>query len=113
MTLVFPAQPIPSTLSVGTGSVTVAWVGERVLYARLCGDFSVRLGAAQIERLAEVTKGCTDIHYFADGAALTRYDPVVRDMFAAFVRSRADVISSVTLLARDETVRRVARPLVQ
>jgi hypothetical protein len=112
VTLVLTPQPTPITLSVGTGSVTLTWVRERVLYARLSGELSLRLGMAQAARLEEITRDCTGIHYFADGAALTHYDPRVRDLFATLIRSRPGRFASITLLACDLGVKNTAEPLV-
>jgi hypothetical protein len=112
VTLLLAAQPPPITLSVGTGSVTLTWLGARVLYARLCGDFSLPLGRAQAARLGELTEHCTAIHYFADGSALEHYDLGVRNLFARFISARRATFASITLLACSRNVQRRVEPLV-
>ena len=52
------------------GSIVVGWVGPDVLYAKLRGGLSMRLGATFAAKLLELVDGKTGIRYFGDTSEL-------------------------------------------
>lgn len=107
------ATPAPSVLSDADGSIAMAWVGERVLFARFQGSISAELARSHAARFDAMTAKTSGVAYFADGSALTRYDLLVRSAFARFVMSRPALFRSITLLAVEPSVARVLHPLTQ
>jgi hypothetical protein len=107
------AAPTPSLVSDTGGSIAMAWVGERVLFARFQGSISAELARAHAARFDAMTAKASGIAYFSDGSTLTRYDLLVRSAFARFVMARPGLFRSITLLAVDPSVRRVLEPLSQ
>ncbi|HTQ04739.1 MAG TPA: hypothetical protein VMI54_12825 [Polyangiaceae bacterium] len=106
-------DPRPSIVSDQGGSITVEWVGDRVLYARCVGSISKELARAHARRFDAMTAGAARISYFSDGSALTRYDMLGRSAFARFVLARPGRFKSITLLTADDAVTRVVEPLTQ
>jgi hypothetical protein len=60
------------------GCITVAWVGERVLYARFEKDICADVGERYARRLVELVRSVNSVQYFVDSRLVTEYDILAR-----------------------------------
>jgi hypothetical protein len=81
------------------GSIIFGWVGPNVLYARLSGGLSMRLGASFAAKLLELVDGKTGIRYFGDTSELEHYDLLARSALLRVLLAKRRSFESFTMLS--------------
>ena len=80
------------------GSIVVGWVAPDVLYAKLSGGLSGRLGSAFAAKLRALVDGKTSIRYFIDSSALKHYDLLARSALIRVLLAKRRAFESFTML---------------
>jgi hypothetical protein len=107
-------KPLPfETLRDAEGSVTLGWAGDSVIYASMAGGLSADLGTRFARELSSLVAGFSGIHYFADGAQLTRYDLLARSAFVRVALANRRSFASFTLRVWPQAVSPGARALTE
>jgi hypothetical protein len=80
------------------GAIHVGWVAPGVLFARLTGGLSAKLGAEFAAHLARLAESVPSLAYYSDASALTRYDLLARSAFVRVVMSQRKKFAEIVLL---------------
>jgi hypothetical protein len=81
------------------GSIAVGWVAPDVLYAKLGGGLSGRLGSAFATKLKALADGKTSIRLFIDSSGLRHYDLLARSAVIRVLLAKRRAFESFTMLA--------------
>jgi hypothetical protein len=81
------------------GSIVIGWVGTDVLYAKLSGGLSGRLGSTFAAKLQELVDGKTGIRYFGDTSELEHYDLLARSALLRVLLAKRRSFESFTMLS--------------
>jgi hypothetical protein len=81
-----------------SGSVTIGWVGDAVLYCRYTGALTAELGARHAQRLQALIGAVESVRYFADASRLQQYDLLARSAFVRLVLANRRKFKSIVLL---------------
>jgi len=80
------------------GCVSVAWVGDSVLYARFERKISAQVGERYAARLLALVGEVESLRYFADSRNLTEYDILARSAIVRAVLSNRLKFASTVVL---------------
>lgn len=80
------------------GSISVAWVGEGVLYARFENKISADVGERYAAQLVAMIRDMEGVRYFADSRKLANYDILARSAVVRAVLANRRRFSSIVVL---------------
>ena len=80
------------------GCVSVAWVGDAVLYARFENRISADVGERYAARLTSLVRDIPSLMYFADSRNLTDYDILARSAVVRAVLANRRKFNSLVVL---------------
>jgi hypothetical protein len=80
------------------GSISVAWVGEGVLYARFANKISADVGERYAAQLTAMVGGLQEVRYFADSRNLANYDILARSAIVRAVLANRKRFASIIVL---------------
>jgi hypothetical protein len=88
-------QPSLARLADPYGSVSVGWLGHRVLYARFEGTISVELGVSFAQLFAWLVGASTGVHYFSDSSRTSGCDELARRVVCDALLAKKAVIERI------------------
>jgi hypothetical protein len=80
------------------GSVSVAWVGDGVLYARFENKISAAVGERYAARLVAMIRQTESVKYFCDSRKLVNYDILARSAIVRAVLANRRKFASILVL---------------
>jgi hypothetical protein len=80
------------------GCVSVAWVGDGVLYARFENKISAAVGERYAARLALLIRQAESVKYFCDSRKLVNYDILARSAIVRAVLANRRRFASILVL---------------
>lgn len=95
------------------GSVTLGFIRDGVLYARLAGALSAELGTAHARCFESLVSGIPRLRYYADASRVTSYDLLARSALVRVLLAHRRRFTSVVVLTWAEGTSSVTRTLAE
>lgn len=86
------------------GRVDVGLIEPNVVYARIAGGLSERVGSLYVAYVERALDECSEVHLFVDSSRLTHYDLVARSAFQRVVLDNRERFRSLAILTWTEGV---------